>query len=511
MIEQNLKSMLVSGGGLAAVAAGIIAAWGYIKNIGRYFVGIFIGTSVLKDEAGDAAMAYAFSRAIKSPIGLRIFGGYETYVHPKRWAETVAYEGMTSDPILVRYGRQFALVSLRGNNGVGDVNIGETGRGNTIVVRYFRWFFDIEKFTIEAIDFYNSEKRQRNGDKHKPKRHNRFKIIRFSGRGGHMEDDSRKSPPDGYPGNSVAKEVSSVENLIMTGVYRLLHWTREDLQMKPEEGQSAFTGYPFPDEVKEAITELQCWLANEKWFRSKSIPWRRGWLLYGPPGTGKSTLVRALGMHFDLPVYIFDLSSMTNNDFVKSWEQMMTNTPCIPLIEDMDAVFNGREYVGSISPGVPHLTFDCILNCISGVKAADGVFLVVTTNHIEKMDPALGIPDMNGKSTRPGRIDKAINLGPMAKPQRLLLANHILSDYLELVDETVELGEGETAAQFQSRCAAIALSKFWKDDKFKNRTIEVMHFDNSDASLGQVSPAKANWPVTAYHDVAEPVNWSKGI
>ena len=269
----------------------------------------------------------------------------------------------------------------------------------------------------------------------------------------------------------------------MTGAYRLLKWTREDLQMKPEEGQSPFTGYPFPDEVGEAITELQCWLANEKWFRSKSIPWRRGWLLHGPPGTGKSTLVRALAMTFDLPVYIFDLSSMNNNDFIRGWDNMMSNTPCIALLEDFDAVFNGREYVGSVSQGVPHLTYDCILNAISGVKQADGVFLVVTTNHVEKMDVALGIPNAQGKSTRPGRIDKAIHLDNMARPQRLLLAKHILSDYPELVDETVEAGEGETAAQFQSRCAQLALSKFWTDDKFKNRTIEVVHIDNSHKSM----------------------------
>ncbi len=248
--------------------------------------------------------------------------------------------------------------------------------------------------------------------------------------------------------------------------------------MKPEEGQSPFTGYPFPDEVGEAIKELQCWLANEKWFRSKSIPWRRGWLLYGPPGTGKSTLVRALGMFFDLPVYIFDLSSMTNNDFVRSWDQMMSNTPCIALVEDMDAVFNGREYVGSMTQGVAHLTYDCILNCISGVKAADGVFLVVTTNHVDKMDVALGIPNREGKSTRPGRIDKAIHLGNMAEPQRRLLARHILSDYPELVEETVKLGDGETAAQFQARCAQLALSKFWTDEKFRNKTIEVVHIGN---------------------------------
>jgi len=140
---------------------------------------------------------------------------------------------------------------------------------------------------------------------------------------------------------------------------------------------------------------------------------------------------------------------------------------------------------------VPHLTFDCLLNCISGVKQADGVFLVVTTNHVDKLDPALGIPDATGKSTRPGRIDKAIHLGLMAEPQRLQLAKHILSDYPELIAKTVEEGEGETAAQFQSRCAQLALSKFWTDDKFLAKSgdnyVEAVHIQ--DQAPGRVVAA----------------------
>ena len=475
----NVKTMLISGGGVAAIGAGLMASWSYIQRFLHYAIGIVIGTSVLKDDAGSAAMSYTFTRAIKSPLGMRVFGGYECYVHPKRWSEAVAYEGLSSDPVLIKYGGQYALVSLTGNKG-STADVGDYSKSmNLVTIRYLRWFFNIEQFTIDAIEFYNTEKRQRNGDpKSKKKHHIRFKIIRFSGKGQvHTEDEksSRSEAPTGIS----TRDDSWVQQMIMAGAFKLLKWQREDLQLKPEEGQSPFTGYPFPDEVGEAIQELQCWLANEKWFRSKSIPWRRGWLLYGQAGTGKSTLTRALGMTFDLPVYTYDLSSMTNNDLVRSWDQMMGNTPCIALIEDVDAVFNKREYVGSTMQGVPHLTFDCLLNCISGIKQADGIFLIVTTNFVDKMDEALGIPQSDGKSSRPGRIDKAIHLGPMKEPQRLLLAKHILSDYPHFVDETVKFGEGETAAQFQSRCAQIALSKFWTDEKFRNKTIEVMHFDNS--------------------------------
>ena len=143
---------------------------------------------------------------------------------------------------------------------------------------------------------------------------------------------------------------------------------------------------------------------------------------------------------------------------------------------------HGREYVGASSANSTHLTFDCLLNCISGIKQSDGVILIITTNHIEHIDPALGIPNEHGISSRPGRIDKVIHLGLMEKEQRLQLANHILSDFPELVDNIVSEGEGETAAQFQHRCAGIALAKFWENQhKFTGneipRYVEAVHID----------------------------------
>jgi hypothetical protein len=476
MLSSFSNLNLGSWAGLAAIGAALAAGWRYIASFSRYFVGLFIGVSILKDHAGEAAMNFAFAKARKSPLGIRVFGGVESYVHPRRWFESIAYEGLSSDPVVFKYKKSYGLISLGGRasetEDIGDHN----GRETVIKIKYFRWFFDIDNFVIDAVEHYNSEKRQRKNNNAGQKRLSRFKIVRTSGRVGRESEgyDQKGSLSTAAP-SSPERGNSRAEQFIMSGIYRLLKWSREDLQMKPEEGKTAFTGYPFPKEVETAIQELDCWLKNEKWFRSKSIPWRRGWLLHGVPGTGKSTLVRALGMSFDLPVYIFDLSGITNNDLVAAWDNMMANTPCIALIEDIDAIFNGREYIGSSGANVQHLTFDCLLNCISGVKQADGVFLIVTTNHVDKLDPALGIPDQNGKSTRPGRIDKAIHLGLMAKEQRTCLANHILADWPDLIQETIDVGEGETAAQFQNRCAQLALSKFWNDDKFKNTTKEDMY------------------------------------
>jgi chaperone BCS1 len=60
--------------------------------------------------------------------------------------------------------------------------------------------------------------------------------------------------------------------------------------------------------------------------------------------------------------------------------------PSIILIEDVDHAFNDFS----------RITFSGLLNAIDGVAAQEGRILFLTTNHIEKLDPAL---------IRPGRVD----------------------------------------------------------------------------------------------------------
>src|SRR5262245_16707596 len=200
-----------------------------------------------------------------------------------------------------------------------------------------------------------------------------------------------------------------------------------------------------------------------------------------------------------MPIYVFNLAAMTNADLIKAWNELQVNVPCIALIEDIDNVFHGRDNVtrqpgllpmllsapkkdesgdknpaanGALTHGP--LTFDCLLNCLDGVERSDGIFTIVTTNDITKIDPALGqprrLPDGTVEfiSTRPGRIDKAVELGFMEAADKKRMARRILgayeAEYLEMlafIDRYSDLQE--TPAQFQERCAQIALKCFWKE------------------------------------------------
>jgi len=278
--------------------------------------------------------------------------------------------------------------------------------------------------------------------------------------------------------------------------YRLLAHKAEQLGKAPISHGRALDNLIFPQRVKDLIQEIERWRNSRNWYRDRAIPWKRGWLLYGPPGTGKTALARAFAEDLNLPIYVYNLAELGNHDLIKAWAEMQRNVPCIALFEDIDNVFHGRENVarknqpqsmffamqppreGEGGPKAPiaPLTFDCLLNCLDGVERADGIFTIITTNDISKVDPALGQPRTlpNGEvefiSTRPGRIDKAVELSYMEADDKKRLARRILGDYpLELalmhdfVDSMPDLRE--TPAQFQERCAQIALECYWRQQK----------------------------------------------
>jgi len=275
--------------------------------------------------------------------------------------------------------------------------------------------------------------------------------------------------------------------------FRLLAHDPGDLGKARRSG-SALDELIFPARIKELIREVELWRKSQQWYRDRGIPWKRGWLLYGPPGTGKTALARAFAEDLNLPITVFNLAELSNRQLVRAWATMQANVPCIALFEDIDNVFHGRENVCRRASAVmpllmPHdadgrkagkgkptepVTFDCLLNCLDGVECTDGIFTIITTNDISKIDPALGQPRTSADgtlefiSTRPGRLDKAVELGYMEPADKKRLAKRILGDYpteymamLEFIDENPD--QPETPAQFQERCGQIALACFWQE------------------------------------------------
>ena len=81
------------------------------------------------------------------------------------------------------------------------------------------------------------------------------------------------------------------------------------------------------------------------------------------------------------------------------------DTRSILVLEDVDAAFTQRaDGEGKTNA----LSFSGLLNALDGISAQEGRLLIMTTNHLEKLDPAL---------IRPGRIDFRLYLGLTSRSQ----------------------------------------------------------------------------------------------
>lgn len=443
--------------GIGALVAAVTAGWGYVRMVFAWLQGLVICQTIVTDEASEAVLGYCWHKGRRSPFGTKVFGGIMSWVQPKSRVQLVAFENISSDPVLYWFGKWPVIIRRRGGSDNTNAGQGSNPRNFDTVMMMFclRGTVDLDTLVASAVEHYNHVKQGINGES----KRKRFMVRRIGG-ANYAEKDG-VNPTRAYaeaPSGRIGLSDELIERLLQKTL-RLLQWRPEDL-VKRDDTHEPFHGFAFPPEVYEAMSEMRLWLDNEKWFRDKAVPWRRGWLLYGPPGSGKSTLVRAMAMSFDLPVFAMDLSTMNNDSFTSAWNEVTTSAPCVALIEDIDAVFKGRENIAATNRNRDNLTFDCLLNSISGVGNAEGVFLVVTTNHPETLDPALGVVK-DGRSSRPGRIDRVIELTYIAERERMKLASHILSDFPDLIPPLVAMGEGMTPAQFQDLCAQEALRQFW--------------------------------------------------
>lgn len=427
-----------------AFFAGIIAScWGRVKDIFSRIVGLMIIRAKITDDASVALAYYCWTKMKRYNTGEKSFTSIEEFVRPLKRYQIVGMEKIGRQATVFWRGWRPLTLGFEG----GDTNKGETWG---LSLSFIRGTFNLDDLITEAIDCLN-EWRHKGGDT------SRFRVERKSGMGSMRGRSSGKNSnhsdfPENYKGQKFDPDV------------RLLKWKLGELGADDGSG-NPWGALAFPKGVWSLYEECKRWIKSEDWYRKKMIPWRRGFLLYGKPGTGKTSLVRAIAQDLDLPVCYFDLASMSNGEFITSWRELMNTVPCIALLEDVDVVFQGRENrLGEDGGG---LTFDCLLNCLSGIEQSDGVLVFVTTNRIEDLDPALGVSEEwdSEMSTRPGRIDRAIELKELDEECRRNIAERIFSDYPDMVDELVEKGNGDTGAQFIDRCSQLALKRFWSEEK----------------------------------------------
>ncbi|XP_065417441.1 LOW QUALITY PROTEIN: mitochondrial chaperone BCS1 [Chrysemys picta bellii] len=185
-----------------------------------------------------------------------------------------------------------------------------------------------------------------------------------------------------------------------------------------------------------------------KWYSERGIPYRRGYLLYGPPGCGKSSFITALAGELEYGICLLSLSDRSLSDDRLNHLLSVAPQQSIILLEDVDAAFVSRDLAvenPTAYQGMGRLTFSGLLNALDGVASTEARIVFMTTNHVDRLDPAL---------VRPGRVDLKQYVGPCSRWQISRMFQRFYPDQPaaagdKFAEQALRVSEQISAAQVQ--------------------------------------------------------------
>lgn len=245
------------------------------------------------------------------------------------------------------------------------------------------------------------------------------------------------------------------------------------------------------NEIKEAV-ELP--LTHPELYEDIGIKPPKGVILYGEPGTGKTLLAKAVAHETSatfLRVVGSELVQKHLGEGPKMVRELFTvaeeHSPSIVFIDEIDAI--GTKRYDSSSGGEREIqrTMLELLNQLDGFDARADVKVIMATNKIDLLDPAL---------IRPGRIDRKIEFPlPDIKTKRRIFHIHTgkmsLGDDVEL-EEFIMAKDELSGADVKAICTEAGLLAL------RERRMKVTHQDFKTAKEKTLQKKKGNIPEGLY-------------
>ncbi len=189
-------------------------------------------------------------------------------------------------------------------------------------------------------------------------------------------------------------------------VYNGTHYEWDKVNsIKKRDINTIYTGNDF---VKKLYDDLLKFNQSEKDYAKFGMRYKRSYLFHGPPGTGKSAIISALASCFNKSIGFIHFDKHSTDRMLN---HLIANAePDWIIFEDVDTLFQDRETDSDRS----NISFSGFLNIIDGMSVKNGIVYFMTTNHPERLDPAL---------IRSGRVDMACELSYLCLEPALQMFN----------------------------------------------------------------------------------------
>ncbi|KAK4638129.1 hypothetical protein CLAFUR0_01823 [Fulvia fulva] len=220
-------------------------------------------------------------------------------------------------------------------------------------------------------------------------------------------------------------------------------------------------------EMKKLIRDdVLSFYDSRETYEKLRVPWKRGIIYYGPPGNGKTISVKAMMNTLykrEDPVptlYVRTLSSFAGPEYSlgQIFSKARATAPCLLVFEDLDSIVTDqvRSY---------------FLNEVDGIKKNDGILIIGSTNHLDRLDP--------GIVKRPSRFDRKYEFKNPDEGERVMYLQYWqgkLSDNKDLdfpdklCPAVAKITKGFSFAYLQEAIVAALLAIARHDDAFGEKT-----------------------------------------
>lgn len=200
----------------------------------------------------------------------------------------------------------------------------------------------------------------------------------------------------------------------------------KDKKMAQAIKSTTFDTLVLKESMKDHILRDISWFfASKAIYDRYGAPWKRGVLFVGPPGNGKTHTLKAVANAINkrcLYVQSFRASDPEDSEGAVRdvFEEARRQTPCILILEDLDSL-------------VTKANRSFFLNQLDGFTENSGILTLATSNHPERLDPAI--------VKRPSRFDRTYHFDlPGARERTAYLRrwNEALDRDLRLPEEDLD-------------------------------------------------------------------------